>query len=157
MYIESTELKTEKEREWNIDIKKGNLSNGLHCLPRLQEIVAPVATANLMVPHAVPKLKKCPLHSHVHSLNIDIHGSNLIRILIHLLHKLASLIFYMLLTLYLYNLLLLFSHIFSLYFFWEIMCQTCVMIITIKSMFNHELQSLILFKYFKTKQSKLSN
>ncbi len=28
---------------------------GPYCLPRMQEIVVPMATANIMVPHALPK------------------------------------------------------------------------------------------------------
>ncbi len=28
---------------------------GPYCLPRMKEIVVPVATANIMVPHALPK------------------------------------------------------------------------------------------------------
>jgi hypothetical protein len=35
--------------------KKDRLSTIQHCLPRLQEIVVPVATANMMSQHAVPK------------------------------------------------------------------------------------------------------
>jgi hypothetical protein len=33
---------------------KDRLSTGLYCQPKLQEIVVPVATANIMAPHAVP-------------------------------------------------------------------------------------------------------
>jgi len=37
--------------------KKDRLSTILHSLPRLQEIVVPVATANMMALHVVPKQK----------------------------------------------------------------------------------------------------
>jgi hypothetical protein len=47
-------------------------------LPRLQEIVVPVATADSMVLHAVPKENKnknIPWQSLLLILNIDTHGS----------------------------------------------------------------------------------
>ncbi len=35
---------------------------GLYCLPRLQEMVVPVATANIMSPHDVPKQEQKQKH-----------------------------------------------------------------------------------------------
>jgi hypothetical protein len=32
--------------------------DGPYCLPRLLELVVPVATENIMAPHAVPKIKQ---------------------------------------------------------------------------------------------------
>jgi hypothetical protein len=43
--------------------KKDILSTGSYHLPRLQEIVVPVVTANIMAPHAVPKQKLKQNHS----------------------------------------------------------------------------------------------
>jgi nucleoside permease NupC len=44
---------------------KDQLNNDLFCLPSLQEIVASVATVNIMTPHPVPKKKAEHKHSHV--------------------------------------------------------------------------------------------
>ncbi len=49
----------------------------MYRLPRLQEIVVLEATANMIVPHAVPK-QSTKQKSHVHSQNIGTHGSNLL-------------------------------------------------------------------------------
>ncbi len=59
--------------------KKDRLSIDPYCLPRLQEIDVSMATAKIIVQHSVPKQKTFPLHSHLLSLNIDTHGSNLSR------------------------------------------------------------------------------
>jgi hypothetical protein len=41
------------------------------------EIVMPVATGKIMVPHAVPKKNKFQWHSHLFGLKIDTQGYNL--------------------------------------------------------------------------------
>ena len=41
----------------NIDIHKDRVSTGPYHLPRQQEIVVTVTTANIMAPHVVPKQK----------------------------------------------------------------------------------------------------
>ncbi len=52
------------------------MSTGLYRLPRLQEIVVPVAAANIMAPQAMPKQNKTfPWHCHLHCPNSDTHGS----------------------------------------------------------------------------------
>jgi hypothetical protein len=52
--------------------RKDRLSTSPYCLPKLQEMVVPVATANIMGPHAVTnaKTKIFPWHSHTLCLNI---------------------------------------------------------------------------------------
>jgi hypothetical protein len=44
--------------------KKDTLSTGPYRLSRLQEIVAPVSTANIMAPYNVPEQKTKQKHSH---------------------------------------------------------------------------------------------
>ncbi len=43
---------------------KDGQSIGPYHLPRLQEIVVPVASANIMVPHSLPELKQKQKHYH---------------------------------------------------------------------------------------------
>ncbi len=44
--------------------KKDRLNTGLYRLPKLQEIVVPVATAKIMAPHVVSNQKSKQKHSH---------------------------------------------------------------------------------------------
>jgi hypothetical protein len=65
------------------------------CLPKLKEIVVPVATASkchYMLYQIKIKTKKFLWHTHLLSLNIDTHGSNLSSDFqkIHFLTKLAN-------------------------------------------------------------------
>ncbi len=62
-------------------LKKDRLSSCLYLSPRLLEIVELVATSNIMALHAVPEqiyTRTSWWHSHLLSLSIDIHESNLL-------------------------------------------------------------------------------
>jgi len=57
-YVEEPYFSSVFNQAATLKSKKVRLSIGLYCLPRMQEIVVTVATANIMGPHAVLKQSK---------------------------------------------------------------------------------------------------